>query len=255
MDTPSTIGFIIIVVLLVVTLVVRRSNEKKSLEAREKDRSLSSNTTTQKATEPLQEEVKQLTALDISVIQARVNNLKVAEQLQMNAQDKLRRNIKAFCQKKSTGLWWTPLEAFRKTLGTAADDFMFLSVEATSLSPREVQVFLNAFALLIRMSKVQLKNIENDDGSEIEPTDYFADGNYRIPYLYGTTEDNLPLQIKEGKINIFAFCKGTNNMLKTNRSSYRLLLLAPNQSKWGMIFCQIAEANRAHKSKWGQVVS
>jgi hypothetical protein len=131
---------------------------------------------------------------------------------------------------------------------------MFLMANATAITPRGAQTFLNSFALLIRSSKIQLKTLEMANGEEIAPTEVLLNDEYRIPYTIGTEDGNLRLYIKEDRYDIFDLVRSTNQMLKKQKSIYRLLLLAPNEDKWGMIFTQIAEANRAHKGKWGQLL-
>ena len=118
-----------------------------------------------------------------------------------------------------------------------------------------LQEMIGALSLLIRQTGFQLERIESQSGDfpEIDLDDRILPATLDILYTRTNAPGKLPLIMTEEGIDLPALMRQCNGLFKAQRLPFRLLLLAPMNHHWCVLFCELGTAERAAKSKWGQL--
>lgn len=249
------LGFIAIIGLVVYLLFYRRKlNEQGSvsLAGSEMTKESLTQTVAQDDETPLEEERRVLSPVDVPMIQARIEKLGILEALSANQKDKLRRKILELCQNRQEGLWWEPLHVFIKSV-RSNKDLCVRIVDASDNRVPNLLELLDGISHIIRHSGMQLGKCLSEAGALLSRDAVLYDETYTVHYVFREQKGTLPFVVRDGKMDICSFVRGLNTKQKAFRSHSRMLVLAPDENTWCIVYCGLTEAERASASKWGQL--
>jgi len=201
---------------------------------------------------PLVEEPRVLTALDASMIQARLDKLGMAERLSHYDMEQMRRSVLDDCQRGKVGLWWEPLRGFvRGRAGRAGVNV----VDARETSHTSLVRMLHALSKGIEETNVKLEHLVDRRGETMAADAWrVADGSAFISWEWGSRTGTIPMSAPDGKLDVVALVRALNGLFGWLGSPNRLVLFAPDGDSWCFVLSGAGSAEGAGSAPWGQLL-
>ena len=202
---------------------------------------------------PLDEDAKKLSPLDVPMIQARYEKLGVWEHLSEHQSDMLRHTIMEHCKEGRVELWWAPLIEFARFLDYQKGEMPALIMDASTLEVVQVRKYLFAMDYRLRRSGLALEDITGADGKEFEPDHTLTDGAYKVIYKVRDRAFRFPVEVRDGRLDILGLVRTVNGLCERKKAKGRFVLLPPAQPVWCVVYALFITAEQLHRAQWAQL--
>jgi len=202
----------------------------------------------------MEEKARKLASIDVPMIMARFDKLGVMERLNESQRETIKLLTLEHCQEGREELWWCPLIDFAKTLRYQKGDVPIYVFDDRASSALVAKRHIFALDYMLRTSGIQLEDLLSTEGEEFVGRESLMDGRYPLPFKRRSQAGEILVQVEEAKIDVLGLVADLNGLLAKFKAKERLLLLPCFEGTWCVLVCLIATAERAHQSKWAQLV-